>query len=619
MLHQRAIYTFKAVINNCNSFYLPRTWIGHHRKLHSILLQRVHKKIRINNVNFCVHRNNTIRYLKTNIITSDNVVTSPYNDINIPACLLHECIWENIDRWPDKIAIEDGITGRKYTFAQIRKYCRTFAASLLKSGLKPGQTVSVILPNIPEYPIVIFGAIEAGLIVSTVNPAYTADELCHQFFDSGSVCAITYAHKLDVINDAVRKVEEKSKKSVSFKIISIQDYDGISREYPSGVWSIKEMMESNIDTSNNIQNNMKPEDIAILPYSSGTTGLPKGVCLTHYNLVSNVCQIGSKDTLMNLPPDGNFQDVLPAVLPFFHIYGLVIILFEALKHGGKLITLPKFEPETYIKTLNNHKSTVLFTVPPLFLFLGCHPGIKKSQFENVRYVLSAAAPLGLSDIERCEANFPKDVVFKQGYGLTETSPITMISGNKNKILTSVGPPVSKTEVKVINYNTGQNLGIEEHGEICIRGPQVMKGYLNRSDATHEIIDKDGWLHSGDIGYYDKNGYFYIVDRIKELIKVKGFQVAPAELEELLRCHPKVADVAVIGVPDAKAGEVPVAFVVPQSESEIPASEELISYIDEKVTKYKRLSKVVFTDSIPKNPSGKILRRKLKNDFIKAAQ
>ncbi|XP_075232363.1 uncharacterized protein LOC142330816 isoform X2 [Lycorma delicatula] len=490
MLHQRAIYTFKAVINNCNSFYLPRTWIGHHRKLHSILLQRVHKKIRINNVNFCVHRNNTIRYLKTNIITSDNVVTSPYNDINIPACLLHECIWENIDRWPDKIAIEDGITGRKYTFAQIRKYCRTFAASLLKSGLKPGQTVSVILPNIPEYPIVIFGAIEAGLIVSTVNPAYTA---------------------------------------------------------------------------------------------------------------------------------GNFQDVLPAVLPFFHIYGLVIILFEALKHGGKLITLPKFEPETYIKTLNNHKSTVLFTVPPLFLFLGCHPGIKKSQFENVRYVLSAAAPLGLSDIERCEANFPKDVVFKQGYGLTETSPITMISGNKNKILTSVGPPVSKTEVKVINYNTGQNLGIEEHGEICIRGPQVMKGYLNRSDATHEIIDKDGWLHSGDIGYYDKNGYFYIVDRIKELIKVKGFQVAPAELEELLRCHPKVADVAVIGVPDAKAGEVPVAFVVPQSESEIPASEELISYIDEKVTKYKRLSKVVFTDSIPKNPSGKILRRKLKNDFIKAAQ
>ncbi|XP_075232412.1 uncharacterized protein LOC142330838 [Lycorma delicatula] len=574
------------------------------------------------NKKHCYACNTPVRYLKTNVISSDNVISSPYNDYEVPDYFLHEVLWQNVELWPDKTAIECSLTGRKYTFARLRELTRRFGATLLKSGFKPGQVIALALPNLPEFPIALFGAVEAGLIVSTVNPAYTADEICHQLLDSNSVGIITFADKLNIVQEAKTKCEAKTKGSVSLKIISVQDYDGKSRPHPEGVWSFREMCENNVDTSliNSIysSHNKSKDDDVVLPYSSGTTGLPKGVCLTHRNLVTNVTQIEQDECKHIIEPTGDFQDVLPAVLPFFHIYGLNVILMESLRHGAKLMTLPKFDAESFIKLLREQKCSILYIVPPIVLFLGAHPAVTKEHLQYARFLTSGAAPLGASDMENCLNKLPSTTYFLQAYGLTETSPVALIPPNTYKNMSTVGLPAPLTKAKIIDDN-GKSLGLNEKGEVCIKGPQVMKGYLNKPEATAETIDKEGWLHTGDIGYYDKDGQFYIVDRKKELIKVKGFQVAPAELEELLRSHPKVADAAVIGIPDARAGELPVAYVIPKPGQDQVQSDDLKKYIAEKVAHYKQLSTVIITNSIPKSASGKILRRMLKETHLKGSK
>ncbi|XP_039293591.1 4-coumarate--CoA ligase 1 isoform X3 [Nilaparvata lugens] len=546
---------------------------------------------------------------------STNIVTSPYEDVPIPDALLHEFVWENYEKWADKIAIECGLTGRSYTFSKLRELCKKFAAALLKSGLKPGEVVAIILPNTPDYPIAALGAIEAGLTVSTVNPAYTPEEIAHQFRNSKSVCAITFTDKLDEVLKAKANLESDGGSPIS--VISINDFLGAAQPLPSGVWSFREMVENNLDTTGIEsvcrKHNITQQNLVALPYSSGTTGLPKGVCLSHFNLVVNLQQMAAKETEHILEPEGNVhQDVLPAILPFFHIYGFVIIMMSSLRHGGKLVTLPRFEPNSFIKVLETQKSTIMYIVPPIMLFMTAHPAVTKKQLEHMRFLASGAAPIGASDVTRTLHKMPESCIFMQAYGLTETSPVCLLPRNNNRNLSTVGSPTSITKAKIIDTSTGKILGPNEHGELCIYGPQVMQGYLNNQKATDETII-NGWLHTGDIGYYDDEGLFYIVDRLKELIKVKGFQVAPAELEELLRTHPKVNDVAVIGVPDARSGEVPLAYVIRKDDV---TEDELKGYISDRVAPFKQLAGIVFTDSIPKSPSGKILRRFLKDAYLK---
>jgi acyl-CoA synthetase (AMP-forming)/AMP-acid ligase II len=349
------------------------------------------------------------------------------------------------------------------------------------------------------------------------------------------------------------------------------------------------------------------EDVAVLPYSSGTTGLPKGVMLTHRNLVANLLQA---EPIVGAGPD----DVLIGCLPFFHIYGMQVIMNLGLHGGATIVSMPRFELGQYLDLIESHRATRLFVVPPIALALAKHPSAEGRDFSSVDFIVSGAAPLGSELSDRLKERTGAKVT--QGYGLTETSPVTHNLHPDDDKPGSIGPPLIDTEVRVIDTETGEDLGDGERGELWIRGPQVMKGYLNNEEATAATIDSDGWLHTGDIGVRDADGHYEIVDRLKELIKYKGFQVPPAELEALIITHPGVADVAVIGVPDEEAGELPKAYVVAADDDLDP--EELIGWIAERIAPQKRVRLIELTDEIPKSPSGKILRRVLK-DREQAAQ
>ncbi|SVC82065.1 uncharacterized protein METZ01_LOCUS334919, partial [marine metagenome] len=334
------------------------------------------------------------------------------------------------------------------------------------------------------------------------------------------------------------------------------------------------------------------------PYSSGTTGLPKGVMLTHYNLVANVVQTDRVERLTE-------KEVMIGILPFYHIYGMVCLMSGALRVGATIVTMPRFDLEQFLSLIEKHKVTMGYIVPPIVLALAKHPAVENYDLSTLKDVLSGAAPLPEPVARACAER--NNLSVRQGYGLTETSPVTHFNPRDHEIkLTSVGPAAPSTRYRVIDVSTGKDVSPGELGEIWIEGPQVMKGYLNNPDATQAMIDEDGWLHTGDIGHADEDGYLYVVDRVKELIKYKGMQVAPAELEAVVQSHPAVADAAVIPSPDIEAGEVPKAFVVVKPEMSVSAN-EIMSHVAERVAPHKKVRRVEFINEIPKVPSGKILR------------
>jgi len=351
------------------------------------------------------------------------------------------------------------------------------------------------------------------------------------------------------------------------------------------------------------------EDVVALPYSSGTTGLPKGVMLTHRNLVANICQTGAHHRI-------TVDDRIVAVLPFFHIYGLVVIMLGTLSNGAALVTMPRFELAEFLRVLQDHRITRAYVVPPIVLALAKHPLVDDYDLSSLAYMNSGAAPLSAELETACGERVGCRIV--QGYGMTETSPVTHVCPDDlaGRMPGTVGPPVPNTEWRIVDIESGDDVPDGERGELCIRGPQVMKGYLNRPEDTAATIDPDGWLHTGDIALIDERGALRIVDRMKELIKYKGFQVAPAELEALLLTHPAIADAAVIGVPDEDAGELPKAFVVASGPL---SAEEVSAFVAERVAPHKKLRAVELVEEIPKSPSGKILRRVLIERERAAAQ
>src|SRR6267143_638668 len=342
------------------------------------------------------------------------------------------------------------------------------------------------------------------------------------------------------------------------------------------------------------------EDLVALPYSSGTTGLPKGVMLTHRNLVANMCQMEGLDYFFS-------SDTLICVLPLFHIYGLVVVLNMGLYQGATIVTMRRFDLELFLQAVQKYGVTLAHIVPPIVLALSKSPIVDNYQLPTLRTIFSGAAPLDENLTRACTTRLDCDI--RQGYGMTETSPVTHSSpADKSKVrFGSVGPPAPSTECKIVDLATGAELGPNQEGEVCVRGPQIMKGYLNRPEATAHTIDPEFWLHTGDVGYADEDGHFFIVDRAKELIKYKGFQVPPAELEAILLTHPCVADAAVIPYPDDEAGEVPKAVVVLKAEI---TPQAIMEFVAERVAPHKRIRKLEFIDKIPRSASGKILRRML---------
>jgi len=508
---------------------------------------------------------------------------SPLPDVDIPRVPITEHVLQQAQRVPDRPAFIDGPTGRTYTYAQFAGAVRAFAGGLQQRGLGPGSTIALMSPNIPEFAIVFHGAAVAGVAVSTINPTYTAEEVNFQLRDSGSTLLITIAMFAETAAAAAAD-------SPVTEIFVIGDA-------PEGITSFTDLMGAPIE-----QVDMDPdEQIVVLPYSSGTTGFPKGVMLTHRNLVANLVQC--EDALE--VEDG---EVVLAVLPFFHIYGMQVLMNFFLSRGSTIVTVPRFDLEQSLGLIQEHRITRLFAVPPIVLALAKHPVVDQYDLSSLKQVFSGAAPLGAELALAAADRIGCEVV--QGYGMTEMSPVSHVTRMGGFKPGTCGVTVANTECRIVDAENGDDQGVGGVGELWVRGPQVMKGYLNNPEATAETIDSEGWLHTGDVGFIDEDGHLTIVDRVKELIKFKGFQIAPAELEALLLTHPAIADAAVIGVPDDEAGERPRAFIVVKPDAEV-SIQEITDFTAEHVATYKVVHDVVFTDEIPKSASGKILRRVLR--------
>jgi acyl-CoA synthetase (AMP-forming)/AMP-acid ligase II len=508
---------------------------------------------------------------------------SPYSDVKIPEVPLTQAVLRRAEELSNKPALIDGTTNRVMTYGELSIAVRRVAAGLAELGFSKGEVFAIYSPNLPEYAVAFHAVAMLGGIVTTINPMYTATELTHQLSDARAKYILTVPQLMD-------KALEASHGSNVKKVF-------VFGEAP-GATSFASLLESDAPLP---ETEINPrEDIVALPYSSGTTGVAKGVMLTHYNMVANLYQLDQHDHTSE-------RDTLIAVLPFFHIYGMNVIMNTGLFKGATIVIMPRFEMDQFLHAMQSYRVTRAHLVPPIILALSKLPIVNEYDLSNLELIMSGAAPLGKNLTNHCATRL--NCVIKQGYGLTESSPVThMCSEIPAEIKSgSIGQCIPNTECKIVDLATGALLGAGQEGEMHIRGPQIMKGYLNRPEATAETIDADGWLHTGDIGYADEEGHFFIVDRAKELIKYKGFQVAPAELEAVLLCHPAIADAAVIPFPDEEAGEVPKAFVVLKGEA---GEQEIKDFVAERVAPYKKIRRIEFIEGIPKSPSGKILRRVL---------
>ena len=511
------------------------------------------------------------------------IVLSPHPDVTVPDVPLHEYVLADAMGRADQPALIDGPSGRTLTYGQLAGGVRRVAAGLAARGFAKGDVFAIYSPNVPEYALAFYGVSAAGGVNTTISPLYTVDELIRQLTDARARFLLT-------VPPFLPKALEAAGRSGVEEVFVLGEGEGAT-PFADLLTAGDTPPEVEIDPGN---------DLVVLPYSSGTTGVNKGVMLTHRNLVANLCQ--GEPTL--LAGEG---ERLIAVLPFFHIYGLVVLMASALSRGSTLVTMPRFDLEEFLRLLQDQRITRAYVAPPIVLALAKHPMVDKYDLSALKSIFSGAAPLDASLERACTGRLGCDVI--QGWGLTETSPVVTTNYNtpQGPRPGSVGVPLPNTELRVVDPATGADVSRGETGELLVRGPQVMKGYLNAPEATTAMLDPDGWLHTGDLGTVDEHGYVFIVDRVKELIKYKGLQVAPAELEAVLISHPEVADAAVVRYPDEQAGEVPKAFVVARNPVD---PEELMAFVAERVAPHKKVRRVEFVDEIPKAASGKILRRLL---------
>lgn len=532
-----------------------------------------------------------------------NLVQSPLGNVDIPMQNVTEYIFEGYEKYADKPAVTCGASKRSYTYGTTHEMIMRMARGLISQkgcAMRKHDVLGLLLPNIPEFVPALHGGLMAGLTVTFANPLYTAEEVCRQFENAGVTAIVTLPMMLPVAELFKQKVKQYR------GTICI----GGKHDFDKNVYGFEQfLMENHTSELPDIDCHRT----AILPYSSGTTGMPKGVELTHYNLVANLAQ-GSHPTISKYyqPEYIDRKETILTIPPYFHIYGLNAILHSVLKSKNHIVSIPRFIPDDYIQCLAEFRPQFLFVVPSLLLFLATHPKVTPDLLSSVESVLVGAAPASLQLQEKFRHKVGRDIDIAQGYGMTESSPVTLCTPfryDQTKVGTC-GLLYPNTEAKIVSLTDGSNLGPHQSGELYIRGPQVMKGYLNNEAATKETLVEGGFLRTGDVAYYDKDGYFFIVDRTKELIKVKGNQVSPTELENIILELQEVADVAVAGIPDEAAGELPRAFVVLKPGTELSAT-EIAEHVKERVVKYKHLAGgVLFVKEIPRNAAGKVIRQQL---------
>jgi acyl-CoA synthetase (AMP-forming)/AMP-acid ligase II len=514
------------------------------------------------------------------------VYQSPHPDVAIPDQSLPAFVLEEAPKRAMQPALVDGASGRALTYGELRRAVAACAGGLAARGLAEGDVFAIYSPNLPEYAIAFYGAARAGGTVTTINPLYTADEAARQLRDAGARFLLTAPSFLE-------KAQAAAEEAGVDEVFVLGDADAGT---PFASLLHGDHPPPDVQGA-------PDEALVALPYSSGTTGRPKGVRLTHRNLVANICQTMPVERM-------EAGEVTVGLLPFYHIYGMTIILSMALRCGATVVSMPRFEMEAFCALVEAHEIESGYLVPPIIRGLAKSPVVGEYDLSSLDTITSGAAPLGKTVAQACADRIGCEV--KQGYGLTETSPVTHLvaRGAADVPLDSVGPAVPNTEYRVVDVDTHEDVEPGARGELWVRGPQVMAGYLNRPDATAETIDADGWLHTGDVATVDEEAHVYIVDRVKELIKYKGHQVAPAELEALLQAHERIGDAAVVPSPQEAAGEVPKAFVVEAPDSTGLTATEVMSYVAQRVAPQKKVRRVEFVDEIPKTASGKIRRRDL---------
>jgi acyl-CoA synthetase (AMP-forming)/AMP-acid ligase II len=521
------------------------------------------------------------------------IIRSPFPDVEEPEISLPGFVLEHADERGAAPAVIDGSTGRTLSYRDLAAQVRQVAAGLRAHGVAKGDVLALCSPNGPEFVVTCYAAALAGAVITTMNPLATGGEMAAQLAAGGARWLVTTP---DVLLDKAKQAAAEAGVRETFVYGEAEGAtpftslsgaaDGGSLPGPAHVGSLP---------------GLSPDDLVFLPYSSGTSGLPKGVRLTHRQLVFNLCQM----LVLNQVQD---DDVVVGVVPFFHIYGMQVSMNLTLRAGGTLVTMPRFSLDSFLGVLETYRVTRASLVPPLVLALATSPAVDSHDLSSLRVILSAAAPLSPDLARACADRIGCRVA--QGYGMTELGGASHVPPDDGPDdPESIGPPLPGVECRVVDTVTGADVAPGQRGELLVRSPAAMIGYLNNPQATAATIDADRWMHTGDIVTADDQGWFRVVDRAKELIKYKGYQVAPAELEAIALTHPSVADCAVIASPDPEAGEVPKAFVVLRPGC---TADGLLDWVAQRVAPYQKIRRLQVTDQIPKSASGKILRRVLRD-------
>lgn len=537
----------------------------------------------------------------------------------IPATLdLKEATVQNYlkhtaEKYPEKVAIH--FMGKELTYRQVYNYAKKLAAYLQTLGIEKGDRVAIMLPNTPQSIISYYAILMAGGIVVQTNPLYMERELEYQMKDSGAKAIIT----LDILFPRVSKVIANTDLE-NVIVTAIKDYlpfpknlvyPFIQKKQYGIIVNVKHEGQNHLFTEIMKQpaGQIKEyefdfeEDLALLQYTGGTTGFPKGVMLTHKNLVANAAMCNA---WLYKCKEG--EETVLAILPFFHVYGMTAVVILSVMQGQKMVLLPKFDPETTLKTIQKQKPTLFPGAPTIYIGLLNHPDLGKYDLSSIDSCISGSAPLPVEVQEQFEEVTGGKLV--EGYGLTESSPVTHANflWDKKRVKGSIGVPWPDTDSVILSMETGEPLPPGEIGEVAVKGPQVMKGYWNRPEETEQVL-KDGWLLTGDLGYMDEEGYFYVVDRKKDMIIAGGFNIYPREIEEVLYEHPAVQEVVAAGIPDPYRGETVKVYIVLKEGSHATEA-ELNEYARKHLAAYKVPRQYEFRKELPKTAVGKILRRAL---------
>ncbi|MBU0906185.1 MAG: long-chain-fatty-acid--CoA ligase [Planococcaceae bacterium] len=533
--------------------------------------------------------------------------------LNYDPIPVQEYLTRAYKNYPEKVAIH--FLGKDVTYSELYESALKFANYLRTLGIEKGDRVAIMLPNCPQNVIAYYGILYAGAIVVQTNPLYTEREISYQMKDSGAKAILS----LDILFPRISKVlKETNLENVI--ITGIKDYLPFPKNlvYP---FIQKKQYGFSVKVEHRGMNHLFPEimkvakaeplenafdfeeDIAILQYTGGTTGFPKGVMLTHKNLISNASMC---DAWLYKCKKG--EETILGILPFFHVYGMTTVLILSVMLGNRMVLLPKFDVDSALKTIDKQKPTLFPGAPTIYIGLLNHPDIAKYDLSSIEACLSGSAPLPVEVQDKFEQVTGGKLV--EGYGLTESSPVTHANfvWDVERIKGSVGVPWPDTEAAIFQMDSTEPLPAGEIGEICVRGPQIMKGYWNRPEETAATM-RDGWLLTGDLGYMDEKGFFYVVDRKKDMIIAGGFNIYPREIEEVLYEHPAIQECVVAGIPDPYRGETVKAYIVLKEEETI-SEEELNTFCREHLAAYKVPRIYEFRKELPKTAVGKILRRSL---------